>query len=120
PLGVPFNTVKGMSNDFWKEKRINANKAGSSCPKKFLALNKEYDPQGMCTASKKYQDIKLAALDKEKNDLPEAVIAQQKSAIYEKACLCVGLANASYLENGMEITRQPQGVVICPGPNLAY
>lgn len=120
PLGVPFNTVKGMSNDFWKDKRINANKAGSSCPKKFLALNKEYDPQGMCTASKKYQDIKLAALDKEKNDLPEAIIAQQKAAIYEKACLCVGLANASYLENGMEIKGQQQGVVICPGPNLAY
>src|SRR5690606_7012113 len=58
--------------------------------------------------------------DKEKNDLPEAVIAQQKSAIYEKACLCVGLANASYLENGMEIKGQQQGVVICPGPNLAY
>ena len=120
PLGVPFNTVKGMSNDFWKDKRINANKAGSSCPKKFLALNKEYDPQGMCTASKKYQDIKLAALDKEKNDLPEAIIAQQKATIYEKACLCVGLANASYLENGMEIKGQQQGVVICPGPNLAY
>src|SRR5690606_14168470 len=120
PLGVPFNTVKGMSNDFWKDKRINANKAGSSCPKKFLALNKEYDPQGMCTASKKYQDIKLAALDKEKNDLPEAIIAQQKAAIYEKACLCVGLANASYLENGIEIKGQQQGVVICPGPNLAY
>ena len=25
PLGVPFNTVKGMSNDFWKQKRIDNN-----------------------------------------------------------------------------------------------
>jgi hypothetical protein len=108
PLGVPFNTVKGMSNDFWKQKRIKDNKAGSSCPKKFLALNKEYDAEGMCTASKKYQDIKLAELE------------QQKAEIFEKACLCVGLANASYLENGMEIKGQQQGVVICPGPNLAY
>ena len=120
PLGVPFNTVKGMSNDFWKQKRINDNKAGSSCPKKFLALNKEYDPQGMCTASKKYQDIKLAELEQQKENLSEKIIAQRKAAIFEKACLCVGLANASYLENGMEIKGQQQGVVICPGPNLAY
>ncbi|HLV50385.1 MAG TPA: hypothetical protein VKY44_00350 [Flavobacterium sp.] len=120
PLGVPFNTVKGMSNDFWKQKRINDNKAGSSCPKKFLALNKEYDPQGMCTASKKYQDIKLAELEQQKENLSEKVIAQRKAAIFEKACLCVGLANASYLENEMEIKGQQQGVVICPGPNLAY
>jgi hypothetical protein len=120
PLGVPFNTVKGMSNDFWKQKRIKDNKAGSSCPKKFLALNKEYDAEGMCTASKKYQDIKLAELEQQKNTLSEKAIEQKKAEIFEKACLCVGLANASYLENGMEIKGQQQGVVICPGPNLAY
>lgn len=120
PLGVPFNTVKGMSNDFWKQKRIKDNKAGSSCPKKYLALNKEYDPQGMCTASKKYQDIKLAELEQQKETLSEKAIEQKKAEIFEKACLCVGLANASYLENGMEIKGQQQGVVICPGPNLAY
>jgi hypothetical protein len=33
---------------------------------------------------------------------------------------CVGLANASYLENDMKIKGQAQGVVICPGPNMAY
>jgi hypothetical protein len=120
PLGVPFNTVKGMSNDFWKQKRIKDNKAGSSCPKKFLALNKEYDAEGMCTASKKYQDIKLAELEQQKNTLSEKAIEQKKAEIFEKACLCVGFANASYLENGMEIKGQQQGVVICPGPNLAY
>ncbi|TDS63647.1 hypothetical protein [Myroides indicus] len=120
PLGVPFNTVKGMSNDLWKQKRIKDNKAGSSCPKKFLALNKEYDAEGMCTASKKYQDIKLAELEQQKKTLSEKAIEQKKAEIFEKACLCVGLANASYLENGMEIKGQQQGVVICPGPNLAY
>lgn len=34
--------------------------------------------------------------------------------------MCVGLANASYLENDIKIKGQAQGVVICPGPNLAY
>ncbi len=29
-LGVPFNSVKGMSNDLWKQRRIDDNKAGSS------------------------------------------------------------------------------------------
>lgn len=120
PLGVPFNAVKRMSNDFWKQKRINANKAGSSCPKKLLALNKEYDSQGMCTASKKYQDIKLKELAEQEENLSKKEVADKKAEIYEKACLCVGLANASYLEHGIKIKGQQQGIVICPGPNLAY
>lgn len=120
PLGVPFNTVKGMSNDHWKQKRIDDNKAGSSCPKKFLALNKEYDPQGMCTASKKHQDIKLAELEAQKDNFTESDIQKKTAKIVEKSCLCVGLANASYLENNIEVKGQQQGVVICPGPNLAY
>ncbi|WP_445711387.1 hypothetical protein [Flavobacterium sp.] len=120
PLGVPFNSIKGVSNDFWKEKRINDNKAGSSCPKKFLALNKQYDDVGLCTASKKYQDIKLSELEESKNQLSNTAFSKQKAIITDKACLCVGLANASYLENNMEIKGQQQGVVICPGPNLAY
>jgi hypothetical protein len=43
-----------------------------------------------------------------------------KFSITEKACLCVGLANASYLENDIKIKGQSQGVIICPGPNMAY
>jgi hypothetical protein len=30
------------------------------------------------------------------------------------------LANASYLENDIKIKGQAQGVIICPGPNMAY
>lgn len=120
PLGVPFNSVKGVSNDFWKEKRIAENKAGSSCPKKLLALDTNYESSGLCTASKKYQDIKLKELELLKEQLSAADFQKRKEAITVKACLCVGLANASYLENKMPIKGQQQGVVICPGPNLAY
>ncbi|MFD2551350.1 hypothetical protein ACFSQP_05920 [Bizionia sediminis] len=120
PLGVPFNTVKGSSNEFFKQQRISENKAGSSCPKKFLALSKEFGPEGICTASKKYQDIKLNELQEKKETLTAKKYAMAKNKITEKACLCVGLANASYLENKMPIKGQKQGVVICPGPNLAY
>jgi hypothetical protein len=120
PLGVPFNTLKGTTNEFLKQKRIHENKAGSSCPKKFLALSKEYDPHGICTASKKYQDIKLEQLEAKKNSISSDEFEKSKIKITEKSCLCVGLANASYLENDIKIKGQAQGVVICPGPNLAY
>ncbi|WP_369617620.1 hypothetical protein [Flavobacterium sp. CFS9] len=120
PLGVPFNTLKGTTNEALKQKRIEQNKAGSSCPKKFLALSKEYDPHGICTASKKFQDIKLEELDAKRNTLSVEAYEKEKFAITEKACLCVGLANASYLENNIQIKGQAQGVVICPGPNMAY
>lgn len=120
PLGVPFNTLKGTSNEFYKQGRIANNKAGSSCPKKFLALSKEFGPEGICTASKKYQDVKLSELDLKKEILASSQYEIAKNKITEKACLCVGLANASYLENEIPIKGQQQGVVICPGPNLAY
>lgn len=120
PLGVPFNTIKGSSNEFYKQQRITNNKAGSSCPKKFLALSKEFGPEGICTASKKYQDVKLDALDAQKASMTSINYEMAKTKITEKSCLCVGLANASYLENDIPIKGQQQGVVICPGPNLAY
>jgi len=120
PLGVPFNTLKGTTNEILKQKRIQENKAGSSCPKKFLALSKEYDPHGICTASKKYQDIKLSELEDIRNTLSINGFENAKAKITEKSCLCVGLANASYLENDIKIKGQAQGVVICPGPNMAY
>jgi hypothetical protein len=120
PLGIPFNAVKGTTNEFFKQKRIQEDNAGSSCPKKFLALSKEYGPKGMCPASKKYQDLKLEELDAVKETLSTDNFEKRKNSITEKACLCVGLANASYLENDIKIKGQEQGVVICPGPNLAY
>jgi len=120
PLGVPFNTLRGTTNETLKQKRIEQNKAGSSCPKKFLALSKEYDPHGICTASKKFQDLKLAELEATKDSHTAKSFEKAKFAITEKSCLCVGLANASYLENDIKIKGQAQGVVICPGPNMAY
>ncbi len=120
PLGIPFNTLKGTTNEFFKQKRIQDNKAGSSCPKKFLALSKEMGPEGICTASKKYQDVKLAELEATKDNYSEKTFENAKTKITEKSCLCVGLANASYLENDIKVKGQAQGVVICPGPNMAY
>lgn len=120
PLGVPFNTVRGTTNEALKINRIAENKLGSSCPKKLLALSKEFSNQGICTASRKYQDIKLEELDAIKDHLSETEFDKKKTKITDKSCLCVGLVNAAYLENGIKIKGEEQGVVICPGPNLAY
>lgn len=120
PLGVPFNTLRGTTNEHFKQKRIYANNAGSSCPKKFLALSKEYGAKGICSASKKFQDLKLEELDSKKDTLTVEMFENAKNKITEKSCLCVGLANASYLENDIKIKGQAQGVVVCPGPNMAY
>jgi hypothetical protein len=120
PLGVPFNSVRGTSNEYWKQKRIDENNAGSSCPKRLLALSKEHDDKGLCMASKKYQDIKLEELEVIKDEISSTEFEKIKNKITEKACLCVGLVNAAYLENDIQIKGQQQGIVICPGPNLAY
>ncbi|GEP52245.1 hypothetical protein FNO01nite_29170 [Flavobacterium noncentrifugens] len=120
PLGVPFNTVKGTTNEGLKQSRISHNKAGSSCPKKLLALNTAVDPKGICTASRKYQSVMIRELESKKSDLTTIQFQEMKQKITDKACLCVGLANASYLENNIEIKGEAQGIVICPGPNMAY
>jgi hypothetical protein len=114
PLGVPFNAVKGTTNEYFKAKRIAQGRPGSSCPKRLLALNTQYDAEGLCTASHKYQKLKLQEFT------ASGISAGQQEAITVKSCLCVGLANPAYLENEMVIKGEPQGVVVCPGPNLAY
>lgn len=120
PLGIPFNTVKGSTNEFFKQQKIDKDKAGSSCPKKYLALSKEFSPEGICTASRKYQSVKLKDLEEEKEDLTVQQYDKRKAKIHEKSCLCVGLVNSSYLESEIPIKGEKQGVVVCPGPNLAY
>lgn len=120
PLGVPFNTVKGTSNEIFRRNKEAKEHYGSSCPKKLLALSKEYSPKGVCTASKKYQDIKLGELELEKETMSAEQFQKKKEIITEKACLCVGLVNSAYMEQNLEVKGEKQGVVICPGPNLAF
>jgi hypothetical protein len=119
PLGVPFNAIKGTSNELIKNMRIARNRAGSACPKRLLALNTVYDKEGICTASRKYQKLKLKELAEMKN-LSLVKRKEKEAEITVKSCLCVGLANTAYLENDIEIKGEKQGVVVCPGPNLAY
>lgn len=109
PLGVPFNTVRGTTNEQLKQERATKNRYGSACPKKYLALTPgEEGP--VCTASRKYQELKINELLTE-NDI---------QTIMEKSCLCVGLSSPALIEKGIPVKGEQQGVVVCPGPNMAY
>lgn len=118
PLGVPFNSVKGVSNDAYKLLKIENDNIGSPCPKKFLALNRDSNGTSICTASHKYQSTEIEKLKKE--ELPEKIYQHKFAKITEKSCLCIGLANAGLIDKNIESKDTKSGVLVCPGPNIAY
>lgn len=118
PLGVSFNTVRNTTNQQLRDTRIAKSRPGSSCPKKYLALHTLDGEKQVCTASRKYQEAQLRALHEEK--LSPTDYKLKKQHITDKSCLCVGLANAAYLEHDLPVKGEAQGVAICPGPNIAY
>jgi hypothetical protein len=118
PLGVPFNNLRGNTKDFEKQSLIEKNRPGSSCPKKYVALNNEFTDKSICTASRQFQHLKINEL-KTKN-LPEKEYAVEFNKIVEKSCICVGLGTSALLINKIDTNKEGEGVAICPGPNLAY
>lgn len=118
PLGVPFNNLRGNSKDLEKEANIDRKRPGSSCPKKYLAQNKEFTEQNICTASRQYQHFKIQELQEE--DLPMAEFEKRYNKITEKSCICVGLGTSALLNEGIDTRKEGPGVSICPGPNMAY
>ncbi|GAA4235041.1 hypothetical protein GCM10022291_15920 [Postechiella marina] len=118
PLGIPFNNLKNNTKDAEKQLLIDKDRPGSSCPKKFVALNKEFKETGVCTASREYQHYKIKAL-KEANLSVEAY-KNQYNKIIEKSCTCVGLGTSALLTYSLDTKVEGEGVSICPGPNMAY
>lgn len=118
PLGVPFNNIRGNSKDEEKFALIQKGRPGSSCPKKYVALNKEFTDKAICTASRQYQNLKIKELAEE--NLTATEYKTRLGKITEKSCICVGLGTSSLLVNGLETKTEGTGVSICPGPNLAY
>ncbi len=118
PLGVRFNSIKNNSADIEKQKRVDANKPGASCLKKFLQFNTEYGKSPICTASIAYQRTKIKELT---DSIVNPVELKSKiDKVVEKACLCVGLGNSVLEHHKLKIAKGNHGVVVCPGPNLAY
>lgn len=116
PLGVRFHYLKGTSGETEKKRRIDQNRAGSACTEKHLVNNTEFTEEPICTASRKYQSLKLTQL--KELQLPADEYDRQVRAVLEKECLCVGLSNSASMVYNTPFVRQNSGVTICPGPNI--
>ncbi len=116
PLGVRFHYLRGTTADIEKQKRIDKGKPGSPCPEKLLSFNTEFTKEPICTASQKYQKLKLTQL--KTLELPEAEFEKRQTEVLEKECLCIGLSNSAALAHGVTFLEKYQAVNICPGPNI--
>ncbi|NOT94064.1 hypothetical protein [Ferruginibacter sp.] len=117
PLGVRFHYLKGTTSEKEKLARISKGKPGSPCTEKHLALNTEFTKDPICTASQKYQQLKIAQL--QSLNLPEAAYKKQLNDVLDKECLCVGLSNAAAINYNQTFIKKMDAVNICPGPNIA-
>lgn len=118
PLGVRFNNIKNNSMAYAKELLIQKNRPGSSCPKKYSVLNKEYTEKPICTASRQYQNLRLQ--DLKTKGLSDKAFQKEFELTTTRECLCVGLTNAALLRYNIPTKYYDGAVSICPGPNLAY
>lgn len=114
PLGVPFNNLRNSSGEEQRKARIQKNRPGSPCYKKFLSFSKEFSDKPICTASRQYQHLKL------KQQESGEVTVEEVAKVLEKDCLCEGLSASAILTQGTNPRRNLNAVTICPGPNLAY
>jgi len=117
PLGIPFYYLKGTTADVHKHRQIAEGKPGSPCPEKLLQFNTEFTERPICTASQRYQSLKLEQL--KGLQLPEAEFEAKKAEMLAKDCLCVGLSNAASLSYNAPFLKKQQEVNVCPGPNIA-
>jgi hypothetical protein len=118
PLGVPFNSLRGNTKDVEKLQLIEKGRPGSSCPKKYLSLNKSISGENICTASRQFQHSSLHEL--ENKGLSGEDYQKEFERITEKSCICVGLGTSALLVNDIDHKSEKEGVSICPGPNMAY
>jgi len=116
PLGVRFYYLKGTSSDIEKANRIAKGKPGSPCTEKHLAFNTEFTKEPFCTASHKYQTLKIEQL--QSLNLPEDTYQAQLKDVLDKECLCVGLCNAASISYKQPFVKNRTAVNICPGPNI--
>ncbi len=117
PLGVKFYYLKGTTADAEKIQRIKDGKPGSPCAEKHLGFNTEFTTEPICTASRRYQKLKLEQL--KTLHLPEEEYKKQKEDVLAKKCLCVGLSNAASIRYNEPFLKNLNAVNICPGPNIA-
>lgn len=118
PLGILFNNFKPSSAETQRIARLEKNRPGSPCTKKYLCTNTEFTEQPICTASREYQNLKIKQI--QALALPQEEYDEQFNTITEKICLCEGLCSSTYIKYDILKHKENKAVAICPGPNLAY
>ncbi|HRQ51136.1 MAG TPA: hypothetical protein PLR74_11405, partial [Agriterribacter sp.] len=118
PLGVPFHYLKATSGALERQERIQKGNPGSPCTEKHLVSDTEFTKEPICTASAKYQKLKIAQL--QSLQLPEEDYREQVKKVLDKECLCIGLSNAAPLQYKAPFLKHLTAVTVCPGPNIAY
>ena len=118
PLGVPFNSLRKNTKDIEKIKNQKKGIFGSNCPKRYVSNNTEFTEKAICTASAKYQHLKIKQL-KEQNLTPEQY-NKKLQKITDKSCICVGLGTSALIKYNIDYSTEGEGTSICPGPNMAY
>lgn len=116
PLGVQFNYLKGTTAEKERLERITKEKPGSPCTEKLLVSNTEFTKEPICTASSKYQKLKLQQL--ETLNLSKEDLEVQREDVLSKECLCIGLSNAAAISYDVPFLKKLTAVTICPGPNI--
>ncbi|SHI63717.1 hypothetical protein SAMN04488096_103129 [Mesonia phycicola] len=118
PLGVRFNYLKGASGEDYRRLNLLKNKPGSACPEKLLQANTEFTEKPICTASHKYQKLKVAHI--QQSDMSVEEKEKESKLVYQKECLCTGLCNTAAINYNFQFVKNMDFVTVCPGPNLAY
>jgi len=118
PLGVPFHYLNGTSSDYQKKERILKSMPGSPCTEKHLVNNTDFTEEPICTASSKYQKLKIEQL--KSLCLPVEQYEYELQKVLDKECLCIGLSNSASIKYNQPFLKKLTEVTICPGPNIAY
>ena len=115
PLGIPFWSLRTSASEAMRLKRIEVGKAGSPCPKGFLAMDTEFSEVPLCTGSRSYQEKKLAQIEAS----PMTAMERQQAtlALQAKACICHDLAGGATGPLGLDARATTS---VCCGPNTAY
>lgn len=118
PLGVPFNNFRPSTSEGQRQQRIEKNKPGSPCYKKYLSFDTEFTDKPICVASRQYQQLKVKQI--KARNLAYEHENEAIKAVTAKECLCEGLVASALLAKELPPEHKLTAVTICPGPNLAY
>ena len=118
PLGVPFNNFRQTTAEQQRLLRIDKNRPGSPCYKKFLSTNTEFTAIPICESSREYLHAKIKEV--QESDMSAKQKEEKINFLTQRDCLCEGLSASVLIKNHVHPAHNLKAVTICPGPNLAY